>query len=198
MRKLSAALTDYIINKGVIKEVEREIYEYGFLVIFETALSFIISILVAISLNMVFEGILFFVIFIPLRINAGGLHLEHYLTCLTLSCLTYLGILLMVMLIKIPIYLSVSVLVLLIMATWLLYPAENINRPLDKEEMHYFKNRLKLFLVVDILLSIVCLVYKKEKYVFLIMLTFLLIIITMVISKIRSRKNIWNRRKAQL
>ncbi|SHO54184.1 accessory gene regulator B family protein [Anaerocolumna xylanovorans] len=122
---------------------------------------------------------------------------EQKRACLTLSCLTYLGILLIVRLIKIPIYLSVSVLVFLIIATWLLYPAENINRALDIKEIQYFKKRLKLFLVVDLLLSIVCLVYKKEKYVFLIMLTFLLIIITMIIDKFRIHKRTWNRRKVR-
>lgn len=78
MNGIARILTDYVIYKGMVKEEERSIYEYGFVVAMETGLSLIIIFFVAGILHMVVEGILFFIVFIPLRSYAGGLHLEHY------------------------------------------------------------------------------------------------------------------------
>ena len=127
---------------------------------------------------MVKEGMLFFLIFAPLRSYAGGLHFDRFYSCFALSFLTFSGILLIVRHIRIPMLLSLIGLVVLEIAVYALYPVENINREVDSEENSFFKMKLKLFLVIDFVIAIICAVLKNECFVFLIAVTFFIIVIT--------------------
>lgn len=190
MQRLSIWLTDYVIRKDVVKEEERAIYEYGFQAALETILSLFLSILIAIPLNMVVEGILFFVVFIPLRSYAGGFHLEHYISCLLLSCITYSGVLFLVKLVNVPAYLSIVLIGVFVLSIWLLYPVEHINRSVDGEEDMHFKKRLKQWLVIDVLLAIAFFLFKCDTYLFLMTATFFLSSSTMLIGKVKNKRNI--------
>lgn len=189
MKHLAIVLTDYIIGKSVIEESERDVYEYGFQFAFETILCFIISILIAILLRMIPEGILFLILFIPLRSYAGGMHLERYIFCLLLSCLTYLGVLLINKYIDIPIFISVIGVIALTAATWFLYPAKHVNREIDETEEAYFKKRLKFLLLTDTLLCFIMLLLRYDKLISLMFFVFLLVVITMIIGKIKYYKS---------
>lgn len=72
MQKLAIRLTNYVVCKGVVKEEERKVYEYGFQTGLEVSLSFLISILIAALGHMLLEGLLFLAIFIPLRLMREG------------------------------------------------------------------------------------------------------------------------------
>jgi accessory gene regulator B len=186
MKKLAISLTGYIIDKGVVKEEERGIYEYGFQIALEVILSMVISILVANLLHMLLEGILFFIVFIPLRSYAGGFHLRQYIPCLILSCLTYTGVLLIVKFAEISMYLSALILFALIIAVWLLDSVKDRTRQVNKEAI-YFKRRLRKILSIDTLLSLIYLFFREDRYLLLMMLTFLLMVITMSLDKIQYR-----------
>lgn len=85
MDRIAKGLTDYVIRKGMIEETERNIYEYGFTLTMEVGLFVLVSLFLTLYLHMFVEGVLFFVIFAPLRSYAGGLHLEKYHSCFVLS-----------------------------------------------------------------------------------------------------------------
>lgn len=93
MNHISKKLTNYILLKGVIEENDFEIYQYGFQRFLELSINIMCSIIIAILLNMKLECIVFFLFFIPLRSYSGGFHMEHYLSCLFLSCLSLTSIL---------------------------------------------------------------------------------------------------------
>lgn len=188
MKRIAEVLTDYVIQKGMIKEEDRELYEYGFMMTIEAGLFVLSSLFVSIYLHMVKEGILFFLIFAPLRSYAGGLHLDRFYSCFALSFLTFSGILLIVRHIRIPMLLSLIGLVVLEIAVYALYPVENINREVDSEENSFFKMKLKLFLVIDFVIAIICAVLKNECFVFLIAVTFFIIVITMALGKYKNIK----------
>jgi len=188
MKRIAEGLTDYVIQKGMVKEEDRELYEYGFMMTIEAGLFVLSSLFVSIYLHMVKEGILFFLIFAPLRSYAGGLHLDRFHSCFALSCLTFSGILLIVRYIRIPMLLSLIGLVVLEIAVYALYPVENINREVDSEENSFFKMKLKLFLVIDFVIAIICAVLKNECFVFLIAVTFFIIVITMALGKYKNIK----------
>lgn len=188
MNKVVKALTDYVIRKGVIKEEERSMYEYGFVITLEMGLSLIISFFIAYMLHMTVEGILFFVIFIPLRSYAGGLHLDCYWSCLTLSCLTFSVILLITEFVKLPTYIGFVIFISLELLVYYLYPVENVNRQVDIEEDKFFKKRLKVFLFTDLLIASICVVLGRDTYLVLIMATFFMVTITMILGKYKNNK----------
>lgn len=187
MEKLAGFLADYVIRKGVVDEEERNIYKYGFVIAIEMGCFVIFCLAISLYFDMFIEGILFFVVFAPLRSYAGGMHLEKYHSCFILSDMTFSGVLWMVRHIQVPIVVSFIILLVLEMNVYILYPVENINRRVDKEENQYFKRRLKVFLFMDILVALVCVYLKNGSALFEVVLTFLVVLITMVIGKYKNR-----------
>lgn len=186
MEKVAKLLADYVIRKGMVEEEDRTIYEYGFTVTIEVGLFLLFCLFMTLYLHMFVEGILFFIIFAPLRSYAGGLHLEKYHSCFVLSCLTFSGILLVVRYFKAPIWISFTALFILEMITYILYPVENINRKVDREEDRHFRKKLKSFLLMDMIIAVVCIILNNSNALFLIADTFLVVVITMLIGKYRN------------
>lgn len=187
MKKLSKALTDYIISNGMIDEEDRNIYEYGFMITVEVGLFIVFSLFMMLYLHMFAEGVLFFLIFVPLRSYAGGLHLDKYYSCFILSCLTFSGILLLVKYIQVSVCVSLASLLVLEIMVYKIYPVENINREVDNEEDRYFRKRLKSYLIFDIIIALGCVVLKKDRYIFLITIVFLMVVVTMFFGKCKNR-----------
>lgn len=193
MEKMAIFLTDYVIKKGVIENTERNLYKYGFQVSLEMGLCILICSAIAGALGMGMEGILFFIIFIPLRSYAGGLHLDNYWSCLFLSCLTFSVILMICKIWRIEAYVSFFILLLLILFVWILYPVENVNRDVDEKENLYFRKKLRRYLLLDVIISIACMALHKETYLLLCMVTFFMVVVTMLIGKMKNKIKKQNR-----
>ena len=80
----------------------------------------------------------------------------------------------------------------LILAIYILYPVENINRKVDVEENVFFKKKLILYLIVDIFTIMVLFFLRQDKFLFLFFLTLMLVVITMILGKIKYRRDIRN------
>lgn len=143
MDKIAQGLVRYVINKGVITEEERAEYVYGFTTALEMCLSLLVSSLIAYKLHTIVEGIFFFVIFIPLRSYAGGLHLDQYYKCLALSCLTFLAVMLISKMFTGNMAYELIAFLILELIIYALYPVENVNRSVDLKENAYFKKSWK-------------------------------------------------------
>lgn len=192
MKKAAKVLTNYILVKGMIGEEDREAYEYGFEITLEVGLFSMFCLFVSLYTHMFVEGIIFFIIFVPLRSYAGGLHLKRYCSCFLLSCLTFIGVLLGAQNIQISMKSLFVILPLMAIIIMHLYPVENINRKADEEEIEYFKKKLKLFLGVDILMAYICIVLQNAKCLSVIVITFFIIAVTMLIGKIKNRNMVEN------
>lgn len=188
MDKLAKSLTKYIIHKGMIDKADQNIYEYGFTITIEAGIFILFSLFTTLYLHMFIEGILFFIIFTPLRTYAGGLHLKKYHSCFILSCLTFLGTLLTSKYIQIPINFSLIIVLFLEIIVYILYPVENANRKVDKKEDLYFKSKLKKFLILDTFIVTICFVLEKNGYVLIITTTFFIVVITMALGKYKNKK----------
>ena len=134
------------------------------------------------------ESILFFVIFIPLRSYAGGLHLDKYWACFSLSCLTFVIIMILGKYLKLPILILLVAFLMLEIAVYSMYPVENVNRPVDEEENIYFKKRLRQFLILDSVIAVIISLCKEYTYLQTITLTLFMVTITMAIGKHRNNK----------
>lgn len=187
MDKAARLLTDYVEKKGVIGEEERDVYEYGFLIALEVISGFLACMVLAVMLHMAWEGFLFFLIFIPMRSFAGGLHLDRYWKCFLLSCATFLLVLLLVKAVDIPMAVSFSSVLLMMGCIYGMYPVEHKNRQVDKEENLYFKKQLIKYLVIDFGIASCCYVLQKEKALSLLAVTFGLLAVTMLIGKARQK-----------
>ena len=151
----------------------------------------VFSILVALFLGMLIEGLIFFIIFAPLRTYTEGLHLKRFRSCFILSCLTYFAVLVVVKYIQVPVLVSFIILMVLEVLVYCLYPVEHVNREVDEDENKYFKAKLLKFLCLDFIIGITCLVFKSEKYLFETAVIFFMVVVTMGMGKYKNmRKDI--------
>lgn len=186
MTKIAKVLADYVLYKGVINKDEYNLYEYGFQIALEMGLSLVISGIIAGMLHMVPEGILFFIIFIPLRSYAGGLHLKYYFHCLILSCLTFSAVMLVVRYVRLSTLFLFITLLTMEIAIYHMYPVENVNRSVDEEEDCFFRHRLIKFLILDMGIFLCCMLFKKDSYMMDIVITFFMVTITMFFGKYKN------------
>ncbi len=188
MQRVSEFFTDYVICKGMAEKDDREIYKYGFLLLLEIGIFALFCILIMICLQMYVSGIIFFIVFAPLRTYAGGLHLERYWSCLVLSCLTFLTVMLIGKYIYIPVHFSTMALIVLEILVYLAYPVENINRKVDECENKYFKIRLGRFLGFDFVLGLICVLTDRSDYLLQIVIIFSVVAITMFMGKCKNSR----------
>ena len=142
--------------------------------------------------NALAKEILFFTVFIPLRSYAGGLHMEKFLHCLLLSCITFSGILLSVKLFRIPICMSLLATLIMGYAVYRMYPVENHNRQIDREENIFFKKRLRQALLFNTGIALICSMARNESYSMLVSMTYGMLVVTMYLGKRRYQKNTMN------
>lgn len=185
MEHLSKKLTNYILLKGVIEENDFEIYQYGFQRFLELAINIMCSAIIAVLLDMELECIMFFLFFIPLRSYSGGFHMDHYISCLFLSCLSLTGILCIVKhfsaapLFSCILYFS-SLAVIKIIGS-----VDHPNRSVDDEDNLFFNKRANIILLMSFIIFIFFLLSNNTRYLLLEALVFNLASISLLIGKIQ-------------
>lgn len=190
MERLSIVLTNYIMEKGVISEESYDVYLYDFQSFLELFFNIICSILIAVVLHMEIECLLFFLFFVPLRSFNGGLHLKSYYSCLIFSCMTMTYILLLVKYISLSSTISFSLFIILLIAVKLTGSFDHPNRPVDEDENAIFIKKTNLTFLLGFLAAIVFLIFQLDRYLLLETLTYLLVFITLVISKLKLRNEV--------
>ena len=186
MNKIAKKLTEYIIKKNVITETNRELYEFGFLVVLEKGLFLLICLGIAIFMNVFWNAFLFFLIFIPLRSYAGGLHFNNYKICFFVSCVVYIFVLFSTNFVSCSNIVNMLILLTVEGGIYYLYPVEHINRAIDDDENNFFKKKLFIWLCIDAFIAIVCLRFSDEKYLQIVINTLLVVFITMIMGKIKT------------
>lgn len=86
----SKKLTQFFIQSGVVKEEERDVYQYCFEVLFSVSSSMLLILLVGAVSGRIAETILYLLGFWPIRLFAGGYHAKTPLGCLALTTAFYL------------------------------------------------------------------------------------------------------------
>lgn len=89
MEKIAHRIADILVREKVVSASMVEIYQYGLLRMLEMGGVIIVAVMLCLCMNMVVEGIVFFIFFSSLRSYLGGIHLKKYWHCFLLSCLVF-------------------------------------------------------------------------------------------------------------
>lgn len=185
MDKLAQVLTSYLLSKGKISEEKSCIYQYGFQIGLEVSLNTIISICIAILCHMEWETIIFFGVFILLRSYAGGLHMRTYTSCLICSCMSLLGLLLVVKHINMASFSSMLIIIFSLVAIKALSPVLDINRPVSSRELIKFAKRLDYSMVGILFFSLVLLMIQLNRLLSMVAATTLFTVFILLAGKIK-------------
>ena len=78
-------IVNYQIHNKRISVSDREIYQYGYYILFEKIIAVILTICIAALMDAWWEIMGFCISFIPLRVYSGGGHAKRYVNCMLLS-----------------------------------------------------------------------------------------------------------------
>lgn len=156
--KCSEKIADKLQCNNIIDDERYEICRYGINQLFTTILDFATILFIGFVFNMVLEGIIFTVAYIPIRIYAGGYHAKTPQRCWLFSAIMLLIVLCIIK--YTPnnsfffwIYTVLSLIACIII--WTLSPVEDKNKTLDEQENIVYHHRTRYILYAEIILSII-------------------------------------------
>lgn len=155
--KLSEKITNTLVEKNTISEDDRELYEYGFFMLFSNLYFIVITCIFGLIFGVFFESLIFFISFMLIRKYAGGYHAKTETRCQIVSTLS---ILISILVIRFVNFDDISVILLAITAIssiliFAFAPLDTPEKPLSKNEKKHFRTISYIILVVlDILFLI--------------------------------------------
>ena len=94
MKQISSSIADFYIKRNIIKQDEKEIYQYGFELILNDVITFGLILLLSVLFWNVRYAIEFLAVFCLTRIYCGGYHASKSYICritmITIFCCIYL------------------------------------------------------------------------------------------------------------
>lgn len=190
MEKVSHVLTDYLVNKGKIELDKSCIYQYGFQIGLEVSLNTLISILIAVFFHMEWEALIFFIVFTVLRSYAGGLHMATYLGCLICSCMSFIGLLLIVKYWNCQRFFSIGIIFVSLILVKILSPVLDINRPVNEDDLLKFAKRLNYSIIGIVVLAILLLLLKLDRMLLMVSVTTVFMVCILVLGKAKYENGI--------
>lgn len=176
-----------MIKIGIIEEEETIIYQYGFQVGLEILCCYIVSALIVIYMNKIWEYLFFLIIFIPIRMYAGGLHLKKYWTCFVGSILVQIGVLTSVHYLDFSDEFLLLLIFLLGLIIVMLGPVESNERKIEMIEMAKFCKCLFCIIIFWEGISILLYIFSKTYILSLVTVTLLLIVFSMLLGICRGK-----------
>lgn len=181
MDKIAAYISQYLIKQNIIEKDEQELYEYGTILLLEGCLSILLCLYISNYFDSLFEGIFILIIFIPIRILGGGLHVNSYIFCLCLTCFTVIAILLISTFFEFNKNFLLFIALFSLITIKSLYPVEHPNRPVSQLENLLFKNKFNIVLSYNLLLTLV--LFSSELFP-IFSVTLLTLALSMLLGKI--------------
>lgn len=138
---IAEKITQKLIASSVIEEGDRELYVYGFFLLTNKILYFLVAAIAGALVGVTVESVVFYIVFMGLRTYAGGIHAKTELAC---TVLTTLALTVSVLGIKqLNIHTGEALPLLLLgsgsICILLISPLDTADKPLTPEEKLYYR-----------------------------------------------------------
>ncbi len=159
--RLSSIITEELCKSQVIEAADRELYVYGFFVLLSQGLFFLVSVLFGCMFGILWENIVFYIMFSTLRCYAGGFHAskESVCTCYTTVALLLASLTIWILTEAENVIVPLCMLVLCGAVVYLLSPLDSEDKPLTSNDFREYrrKSRVIVILFTTIAISSLCL-----------------------------------------
>ncbi len=158
-KALSKSTTKYFISKKILPVEEKEVYEYGFEILFSSLIYTVFLITTALLTDTLLPSFVFFLGFIIFRSIAGGFHANTYITCHLLFFFNHLIFIIIYKTLPCTITINLSVLLLILSSLSLLLfaPIDHPNKRFIKNEKEKFRRLSCIYAVILLAFSILIL-----------------------------------------
>lgn len=147
--KMSAFITDTLIEGEVIKNEERNLYLYCFGTLIEMTANFITTLIIGVLLGEFTSTLLFMLVFIPLRSTAGGYHCETAGKCYLLSLTVYCAVIFTYDFVSVtPLCICVLICVIDFAVIVVLSPIASLSKPFTVKEK---KSNYRISIVITLI-----------------------------------------------
>ncbi len=187
LSKLCKKVANTFVSLNVINESERDLYEYGFFILFSNILYFSITIVFSLLNNNVMGGLSFYVSFMLLRRFAGGFHAKTELKCFLIT----VGIIILSTfpicnwLAKKDSSLILFITIIFASIIYILAPMDTVEKPLCVEEKQYFRKISQIITTTIILVIVIVIILDVKEILYSCCLSLILEGILLIIERIK-------------
>lgn len=133
IHRISQKITDFLCDNGIIQKEEADIYTYGYEAVFSGLLDLLLVLAAGILFHCLDRALVFFAMFVSVRMYTGGYHADTYLRCKLIMLLILLTVL-WISAMQFPLTAICLLTILLILTVYFQAPIEHPNKPLDESE----------------------------------------------------------------
>lgn len=173
-----------LIDNGIIENEDREIYSYGLKQGILMILNIIITIVIGLLLQMMWQSILFMISYIPLRIYAGGYHARTQLKCFWYSILLIFVVLLAIKFIPWTSFIILGLALISGTIVYLLAPVEDQNKPLSKSEVKVYKIRARTILFLELVSILILITNNMYAEGVCLLLSIIILSVMLIVGKV--------------
>ena len=163
--RLAEKAVDHIFPQGSLSRDDREVYIYGFFMLFSRIFFFLLTALWGVLLGVLLESVLLYAAFAMIRAYAGGVHASRESTCTICTSLTMLLCCAAIRLctqLK-PVLLPLAMLAFGVLVIGLLSPLDTEAKPLTEGEKREYRCKSIAAAIVISAAAILGLIFNMEK-----------------------------------
>lgn len=183
--RIACVIVETQIKAGLLKDEERDIYKYGYVLVIETLLNILVGILIGFVFRAIDTVMIFWLLYIPLRIFCGGWHAKESWQCLIASNVILLFVIRVEEILPsgMPAWEAVSLEILLAAVLILLSPVSTKQKPITAREKTRFKRDCIGIIVIELSASLF--IYRFRN---IIMVAYSVLLISLVMQMIINHK----------
>lgn len=185
--RLSSFLCEWMHKERIIEEDELELSEYGLQITMANIINFMIMCVTGLLFCSMGEMLLFYAVFVRLRVFCGGYHADSYRKCFCMFALTCVAAMLGIRIVAIH---GISQLIVLNSAAFVQFiciykwaPIEHVNRPATAEEKRHFRKKAFRIFITWFMIGIYLWYQQQYRFVTAVINGFLLVSIYMLVKK---------------
>ncbi len=189
-------ILDFLKSSEAIEcdENNLDIYKYGIEITLSTILNILIILILSLIYGSFFTGIIFLLVFIPLRKFTGGYHADTYMKCNIVFAILYTSVFWLTKILYkyTDVHIIEAILAISFIVVYIFSPIENPHKPLDSDEKRKYR---MLSIITYILFTAIAIAISHVFYYISVcmMITMLSIIVLMIIPVIQN--HLWNNPK---
>ncbi len=183
---ISKHIAQFFLKKEIIDIERLPVYQYGFEMMVSLIVGFASVILSGIILGEFLGSLLFYILFIGVRLFTGGFHADSYFKCKVTLVICCTSVLIAYKYINFSLFIIFILSLIFLITVILLSPVEHPNAPLSESDKK--RNRI-ISIVIAITLTIINVLGYNifPKFVTLSVLTLFVIALLIIIPKIQRR-----------
>lgn len=160
MEKFSSKFVEFFVSNNLIKNEDKEIYEYAFNIILSSLIHIATVMIIGLCFNLFIESLVFYFSFIAIRKFAGGYHAKTPVRCYLFSFASNIIILCLVKWLSsintLFIFIFIIFELLCVVLILLISPLDTENNPLTGQEKKMYRMLTSIVTIFIFIISLLC------------------------------------------